>query len=88
MGRDCISNPKNQKQKEEDPKQKEPLRKPTNGANGTNGRNCECKQTRNIELADDMQNEQHSEQCFTHCQNRNHSDSLDYEEYHYLSKLK
>jgi hypothetical protein len=56
---DCRANPKNQKQKEEDPKQKEPLRKPTNGANGNNGRSCERKETRNMELTHDTQNEQH-----------------------------
>jgi hypothetical protein len=76
---DCRASPKNQKQKEKDPKQKEPLRKTANGANGNNGRNCERKETRNVELTDDTQKGQCSEQCFTHHQTRNHSNSLDYE---------
>jgi hypothetical protein len=59
---------------------KKTLRKPTNGTHGTNGRNCVGKEQRNTEQADDMQNEQHSEQCFNHCQTRNCSNSSDYEE--------
>jgi hypothetical protein len=79
---DCQANPKNQKHKEEEPKQKEPFRKPTSGANG---RNHERKETRNMELTDDVQNEQCSKQHFTHHQTRNCSDSSDYEEYNFLT---